>query len=109
MSVVYDSGGLKMDIVVDVEGGFIGECNRVIYGKSGVDDVVIGFYVMILSEFVEGFEKVLSLENLLEVRLWVRESVKRFIEEEFVRRWVREMEFVIGLNELKVMMEKRRV
>lgn len=91
VSVVHDSGGPKMDIVVDVEGGFT------------------GFHATTPSEFAEGFEKALSLENPLEVRLRARESAKRFTEEEFARRWVREMEPVIGLNELKVTTEKRRV
>ncbi|KAK4202562.1 family 4 putative glycosyltransferase [Triangularia verruculosa] len=91
VSVVHDSGGPKMDIVVEVEGGFT------------------GFHATTSSEFAEGFEKALSLEDPLEVRLRARESAKRFTEEEFARRWVREMEPVVGLRELRLTMEKRRV
>ncbi|KAK0747480.1 hypothetical protein B0T21DRAFT_397832 [Apiosordaria backusii] len=93
VSVVHDSGGPKMDIVVDVggEGGFT------------------GFHATTASEFAEGFEKALSLEDPLGVRLRARESAKRFTEEEFARRWVREMEGVVGLEGLKVTTEKRRV
>ncbi|KAL0470575.1 alpha-1,2-mannosyltransferase [Neurospora intermedia] len=74
ISVVHDSGGPKLDIVVEVDGE------------------PTGFHATTSKEFAEGFEKALSLPNPYAVRLRARKSAKRFTEEEFARRWIEQLE-----------------
>ncbi|KAK3304627.1 glycosyltransferase family 4 protein [Chaetomium strumarium] len=78
VAVVHDSGGPKMDIVVDVEGE------------------PTGFHATTSTEFAQGFEKALSLPNPHAVRQRARQSAKRFTEEEFARRWTEEMEKLVA-------------
>ncbi|KAK0634509.1 glycosyltransferase family 4 protein [Bombardia bombarda] len=80
VSVVHDSGGPKLDIVVEVGGGFT------------------GFHATTATEFAEGFEKALSLPDPLAVRLRARESAKRFTEEEFAKRWTAQMEKLVEMR-----------
>ncbi|GAB1312910.1 asparagine-linked glycosylation protein [Madurella fahalii] len=77
ISVVHDSGGPKLDIVVDVEGE------------------PTGFHATSSTEFAEGYEKALSLPNPYAVRRRARQSAKRFTEEEFARRWTEQMEKLV--------------
>ncbi|KAL2265740.1 hypothetical protein VTJ83DRAFT_6840 [Remersonia thermophila] len=74
VAVVHESGGPKMDIVVDVDGE------------------PTGFHATTASEFAAAFEKALALPDPLAVRLRARKSAKRFTEEEFARRWLEQME-----------------
>ncbi|KAL1837413.1 hypothetical protein VTJ49DRAFT_3805 [Mycothermus thermophilus] len=74
VAVVHESGGPKMDIVVDVDGE------------------PTGFHATTASEFAAAFEKALTLPDPLAVRLRARKSAKRFTEEEFARRWIEQME-----------------
>ncbi|KAK4148780.1 glycosyltransferase [Chaetomidium leptoderma] len=80
VAVVHDSGGPKLDIVVDVEGG------------------PTGFHATTSTEFAQGFEKALSLPNPYAVRQRARQSAKRFTEEEFARRWTEQMELLVSLR-----------
>ncbi|KAK4039151.1 glycosyltransferase [Parachaetomium inaequale] len=80
VAVVHDSGGPKVDIVVDVEGE------------------PTGFHATTASEFAEGFEKALSLPNPYAVRQRARQSAKRFTEEEFARRWTEQMEKLVTVR-----------
>ncbi|KAK1826308.1 GDP-Man:Man(3)GlcNAc(2)-PP-Dol alpha-1,2-mannosyltransferase [Podospora conica] len=81
VSVVHDSGGPKLDIVVPVDGE------------------PTGFHATTATEFAEGFEKALSLPNPYEVRLRARKSAKRFTEEEFAKRWTSQMEKLVEMRQ----------
>lgn len=80
ISVVHDSGGPKLDIVVEVDGQ------------------PTGFHATTAAEFAAGYEKALSLENPLEVRLRARRSAKRFTEEEFAKKWVQETARLVAMR-----------
>ncbi|KAJ3564725.1 hypothetical protein NPX13_g7746 [Xylaria arbuscula] len=77
ISVVHDSGGPKLDIVTDVDGG------------------PTGFHATTPTEYAEGFEKAFSLPDPLAVRLRARKSSRRFSDEEFARRWLAELEKLV--------------
>ncbi|KAK1754611.1 GDP-Man:Man(3)GlcNAc(2)-PP-Dol alpha-1,2-mannosyltransferase [Echria macrotheca] len=81
ISVVHDSGGPKLDIVVDVDGE------------------PTGFHATTSTEFAEGFEKALSLSNPLQVRQRARKSAMRFTEEEFANRWTSQMEKLVAMRQ----------
>ncbi|KAH6848279.1 glycosyltransferase family 4 protein [Chaetomium sp. MPI-CAGE-AT-0009] len=83
VAVVHDSGGPKMDIVVDVEGE------------------PTGFHATTPAEFADGFEKALSLPDKYAVRQRARQSAKRFTEEEFARRWTEQMEKLVAARARK--------
>ena len=81
--VVHDSGGPKLDIVVPFE------------GKE------TGFHASSEEEFANGFRKVLEEmgdKERAEMRLRARKNSKRFTEEVFAKKWVGEMEELIGLQ-----------
>ncbi|KAK3315380.1 GDP-Man:Man(3)GlcNAc(2)-PP-Dol alpha-1,2-mannosyltransferase [Apodospora peruviana] len=80
IAVVHNSGGPKLDIVVDVDGE------------------PTGFHATTSTEFAEGFEKSLSLPNPSAVRLRARQSAKRFTEEEFAKRWTAQMETLVNMR-----------
>ncbi|KAH6896938.1 alpha-1,2-mannosyltransferase alg11 [Thelonectria olida] len=79
ISVVHNSGGPKLDIVIPVDGE------------------ATGFHASTTQEFAEGYEKALSLPNPLAVRLRARESAKRFTEEEFAKKWTLQLARLITL------------
>ncbi|KAL2112637.1 hypothetical protein VUR80DRAFT_6913 [Thermomyces stellatus] len=79
ISVVHASGGPKMDIVVDIDGG------------------PTGFHADTADEFVAAFERALSLPDPLAVRRRARLSARRFTEEEFMRKWTEQMEALVGM------------
>ncbi|KAK3900630.1 glycosyltransferase [Staphylotrichum tortipilum] len=78
VAVVHDSGGPKLDIVVDVDGE------------------PTGFHATTAAEFAQGFEKALTLPDPYAVRQRARKSAKRFTEEEFARRWTDQMEQLVA-------------
>ncbi|KAK4162181.1 hypothetical protein QBC43DRAFT_336500 [Cladorrhinum sp. PSN259] len=80
ISVVHDSGGPKLDIVVQVDGE------------------PTGFHATTSTEFAEGFEKALSLPNPNAVRHRARKSATRFTEEEFAKRWIAQTEKLVALK-----------
>ncbi|KAM7208503.1 GDP-Man:Man(3)GlcNAc(2)-PP-Dol alpha-1,2-mannosyltransferase [Naviculisporaceae sp. PSN 640] len=84
IAVVHNSGGPKLDIVVDVDGE------------------PTGFHATKSTEFAQGFEKALSLPNPSAVRLRARKSAKRFTEEEFAKRWTAQMEALVAMRKKNV-------
>ncbi|KAG6242678.1 asparagine-linked glycosylation protein [Claviceps purpurea] len=80
ISVVHNSGGPKLDIVVDVDGQ------------------PTGYHASTEAEFAEGFEKALSDANPLVMRRCARQSATRFTEEEFVKKWVAETSRLVALR-----------
>lgn len=82
VSVVHDSGGPKMDIVVEVDGGRT------------------GWHAETAEEFAEGFRRALGLEagEVVAMRARARKSAGRFTEEVFGRGW---LEGVRALLELQ--------
>ncbi|KAJ2893554.1 GDP-Man:Man(3)GlcNAc(2)-PP-Dol alpha-1,2-mannosyltransferase [Zalerion maritima] len=83
--VAHDSGGPKMDIVIDE------------------DDKPTGYHATTVEEFANAYEEALSLpeRELVEMRLRARRSSRRFTEEVFARNWTREMEFLVGMVDKK--------
>ncbi|KAI1948012.1 asparagine-linked glycosylation protein [Ophidiomyces ophidiicola] len=86
ISVVHDSGGPKMDIVVDLEDG----------GTTG-------FRATTEEEYAAAFEAALALpeEEKVAMRKRARTSAQRFTEEEFGRKWVDEMEKLVEIQRKK--------
>ena len=59
---------------------------------------LLGFHATTSTEFANGFENALSLEDKLGMRRRARLSAKRFTEEEFSKGWVRQMEILVNLQ-----------
>ena len=98
VAVVHDSGGPKMDIVVDVDGEPTGRSSASWFGATVILTRLLGFHATTEAEFARGFEKALSLPNPYAVRQRARQSAKRFTEEEFARRWTEQMEQLVALK-----------
>lgn len=99
ISVVHDSGGPKLDIVVEVDGEPTGEfCTFDSFLGPSLANECKGFHATTSKEFAEGFEKALSLPNPYAVRLRARKSAKRFTEEEFARRWMEQLEKCVAIK-----------
>ncbi|KAK2749659.1 asparagine-linked glycosylation protein [Myotisia sp. PD_48] len=82
ISIVHDSGGPKQDIVVDLGDG------------------ATGFRATTEVEYAAAFEAALALpeEEKVAMRMRARTSAKRFSSEEFEKKWLIEMEKLIGLQ-----------
>ncbi|KIE02566.1 alpha-1,2-mannosyltransferase alg11, partial [Metarhizium majus ARSEF 297] len=80
ISVVHNSGGPKLDIVVEVDGE------------------PTGYHATNEEEFAEGFEKALSQSNPLSMRRRARKSAIRFTEEEFAKKWVDETSRLVAMR-----------
>jgi alpha-1,2-mannosyltransferase len=78
--VVHDSGGPKLDIVVPFE------------GQS------TGFHAETAEEFAHGFRKVMDMspEEKYAMRVRCRKQVKNFTEQAFARKWIEEVEKLVG-------------
>jgi alpha-1,2-mannosyltransferase len=61
----------------------------------------LGFLATTATEFAEGFEQALSLEDKLAMRLRARQSAKRFTEEQFAKRWVSQMEILVKMRQMR--------
>lgn len=85
IGVVHDSGGPKLDIVVDVDG------------------LRTGYHATTAEEFAQGFKEALSLSeaDTVAMRERARESSLRFSEEIFEERWNGVMDTLLGLLEGK--------
>lgn len=81
VSVVNDSGGPKVDIVVEIEGG-----------KTG-------FHAKDKESFARGYAEALGMEEgeRYRMRERARKSSWRFSEEVFEERWIGELEKLVGL------------
>lgn len=109
--VVNDSGGPKEDIVVEYDGGPTGsytiflqftlpsfpenECLNLVYIS-----LKPGFHANDASEFATKFTRALSMSShdTLAMRLRARSSAKRFTEEAFATRWIRQMGKLVGMS-----------
>ncbi|KMU88606.1 alpha-1,2-mannosyltransferase ALG11 [Coccidioides immitis H538.4] len=82
ISVVHDSGGPKMDIVIDLEEG------------------ATGFRATTEVEYAAAFEAALALpdEEKVAMRMRARKSAQRFTEEEFEKKWLGDMEKLVDLR-----------
>ncbi|KAF3313618.1 asparagine-linked glycosylation protein [Orbilia oligospora] len=87
IGVVHDSGGPKLDIVVEVDG------------------LRTGYHATTAEEFAQGFKEALSLsdEGTVAMRERARRSSLRFSEEIFEEQWNRVMDTLLGLLEGKKM------
>ncbi|KAL2864627.1 alpha-1,2-mannosyltransferase ALG11 [Aspergillus lucknowensis] len=87
--VVHDSGGPREDIVVDLPG----------LEEGGPSGGATGFRATSEEDFASAFEAALALsvEEKVAMRGRARQSALRFTEEEFSRRWVREVGKLIGM------------
>ncbi|KAF3052415.1 asparagine-linked glycosylation protein [Didymella keratinophila] len=82
VSVVNNSGGPKIDIVVDID------------GKP------TGFHATTADEYAEGFRKALTLspEETLAMRHRARKSAERFTDQVFAERWLKNMDKLVKLQ-----------
>ncbi|XPT00975.1 GDP-Man:Man(3)GlcNAc(2)-PP-dolichol alpha-1,2-mannosyltransferase [Ascochyta lentis] len=82
ISVVNDSGGPKLDIVVEVD------------GKP------TGFHATTADEYAEGFRKALTLspKETLAMRQRARNSAERFTDRGFAEKWLRNMDKLVKLQ-----------
>ena len=82
LSVVHDSGGPKLDIVVPYD------------GKP------TGFHAETDQQFADAFMEVarMTAEDILVMRLRARENAKRFTEAAFAKKWIAEMEELVKLQ-----------
>ncbi|KAL5337028.1 hypothetical protein BJX70DRAFT_370924 [Aspergillus crustosus] len=92
--VVHDSGGPREDIVVDLA-EFDSEAKSI--GGKGRRET--GFRATTEEEFANALETALSLgvEEKVAMRLRARKSALRFTEEEFSKKWVGEVEKLVGM------------
>ncbi|OAA54053.1 alpha-1,2-mannosyltransferase alg11 [Cordyceps fumosorosea ARSEF 2679] len=79
ISVVHDSGGPKLDIVIPIDGE-----------RTGV-------HASTSTEFAEGYHRVLTMPDKLPTRLRARKSAKRFTEAEFARKWIDQTERLVAM------------
>ncbi|KAH7359964.1 hypothetical protein BKA66DRAFT_215570, partial [Pyrenochaeta sp. MPI-SDFR-AT-0127] len=82
ISVVNDSGGPKLDIVVEVD------------GKP------TGFHATTTKQYAEGFHKALSLSpsETFAMRQRARKSADRFTDRGFAEKWLHNMEELVALQ-----------
>jgi alpha-1,2-mannosyltransferase len=88
ISVVHNSGGPKRDIVIDMD------------SEDGGPGGATGFHATTETEFAAAFETALALpvEEKVAMRARARRSARRFSDEEFARKWIVEMEKLVGLQ-----------
>jgi len=102
ISVVHDSAGPKMDIVVNVDGQPTGKL--CLMNLEGLKLTLLGYHATTATQFGKAFEKALSLnptENLA-MRRRARKSAQRFTEEEFAKGWLRALDELVALREGKL-------
>lgn len=99
VSVVHDSGGPKLDIVVDVDGRPTGKSPPALPAPGAPRaDRRPGYHATTADEYAAAFEKALALSNPLELRQRARISAQRFTEEEFAKKWTGEMGRLVALR-----------
>lgn len=57
----------------------------------------VGYLATTEEEFADGFAKALSLRDPLSMRKRARQSAKRFAEEVFAKKWISQMEILVGM------------
>ncbi|KAI4919569.1 asparagine-linked glycosylation protein [Alternaria incomplexa] len=82
ISVVNNSGGPKLDIVIEVD------------GKP------TGFHATTAEQYADGFRKALTLspEDTLDMRQRARRSAERFTDQVFAERWLKNTEKLVALQ-----------
>ncbi|KAF2117691.1 hypothetical protein BDV96DRAFT_570707 [Lophiotrema nucula] len=82
ISVVNNSGGPKLDIVVDVDGQ------------------PTGFHASTADEYAKGFNKALRLptDEMLAMRKRARKSAQRFTDRGFTEKWIQNMDKLVQLQ-----------
>lgn len=58
----------------------------------------VGFHAATNKEFAQAFEKALTVEDPLAMRLRARESAWRFSEGEFARKWLEQMAALVTMT-----------
>jgi alpha-1,2-mannosyltransferase len=58
----------------------------------------LGFHATTAADFAAAFEKALTVENPLEMRLRARESAWRFSEGEFARKWIEQTAKLVDMT-----------
>lgn len=58
----------------------------------------VGFHATTSSEYAAGFDKALSLKDPLSVRQRARKSAQRFSEDEFARKWIAQLDKLVGMH-----------
>ncbi|KAL3472766.1 hypothetical protein BJX99DRAFT_249402 [Aspergillus californicus] len=96
--VVHDSGGPREDIVVDLPVPGSQSQSQSQSAEEGGNGPT-GFRATSEEDFATAFEKALSLsmEEKVAMRLRARKSALRFTEEEFSKKWVGEVEKLVGM------------
>jgi alpha-1,2-mannosyltransferase len=101
ISVVNNSGGPKLDIVVEVDGKPTGEL--LLYpdfvGRKEML-IIIGFHATTAEQYAQGFHKALTLSprETVEMRLRARISAERFTDAVFAESWLRNTEKLVALQ-----------
>lgn len=98
ISVVNNSGGPKLDIVTEIDGEPTGKPSHPDHLEVQEANSHSGFHATTSTEYAEAFEKALSLPDPLAVRKRARTSAKRFTEEAFAKRWIAQMEKLVGMR-----------
>ncbi|KAM0738478.1 hypothetical protein ACQRIT_006215 [Beauveria bassiana] len=80
ISVVHDSGGPKLDIVVPIDG------------------LATGFHASTSREFAESYDRVFMIPDKVPTRLRARKSAKRFTEAEFAKKWIDQTERLVAMT-----------
>lgn len=105
ISVVDDSGGPKIDIVVPIDGKPTGKNTpwTPLSAFSQANFSFPGFHARTSDDFAEGFNKALSLSpsETLAMRLRARQSAKRFSEDVFRDSWNTQLDKLIRLQAVK--------
>ena len=60
-----------------------------------------GFLATTATEFAQGFEQALSLEDKLAMRLRARQSAQRFTEGQFTKSWISQMQKLVQLRQMR--------
>lgn len=51
-----------------------------------------------VGDFAEGFEKALSIQDKVPVRMRARKSAQRFTEAEFAKKWIAQAERLVAMK-----------
>lgn len=101
LSVVNNSGGPKLDIVVEVDGKPTGMLTLIhLSDVNELSNNDLGFHATTADEYAEGFRKALTLspKETLAMRQRARKSAERFTDRTFAERWLINMAKLVTLR-----------
>jgi alpha-1,2-mannosyltransferase len=105
ISVVNDSGGPKLDIVVDVDGEPTGMFESPSYSSMFMVSIkktnsVVGFHASTEKQYANAFLKALTLphKNALAMRHRARKSSRRFTDRAFAEKWIANLDRLVLLQ-----------